>query len=104
MEEAFSKDETFCNDGPVDKARDVLDMIPYTDLGQTELSLPWDIVKIGSKITDTSKVFAGLNVDKDCEIAVKDVENIEKYSGADLYGMFLFYFQFGHLLLKAKHT
>ena len=91
MEECFCKVESFNNDCPVGKARDITDTKPCEDLGKTELSLSWDVIKYSSGVTDTSKVFAQLHVDGDCEITVKDVEQVETYSSADIYGIYLLY-------------
>ena len=86
--EAFSKDEDFVKDDPVSKVVETCDVKPCTDIGQTELSLPWDIVKYGSTAnTDTSKSLASLAVEGDCTIAVKEVETVEKYRSADIHGM-----------------
>ena len=89
MEECFCKVESFTNNCPVDKARGITDSKPCVDLGKTELALSWDVIKYGSGVKDTSKVFAHLLVDGDCEVTVKDVEQVEAYSSADIYGIHL---------------
>ena len=91
MEECFCKVESFSNDCPVNKARDITDAKPCVNLGKTELSLPWDVIKYGSGVKDTSKMFAQLLVDGDCEITVKDVEQVETYSSSDIYGIYLLF-------------
>ena len=88
VEEAFSKDESL-KDNPINKAKEVLDITPCADIGQTELSLPWGIIKFGSEVKDTSKMLNKLTVEGEYSITVKPVETVEKYSNADVYGMCL---------------
>lgn len=87
--EDFSKDEIFSKNDPLNKAKETLSITHCTDIGQTELSLGWDIIKFGKKAEDPSKMLNRLIVEGGCGVQVKDVEKVEKYSRAYMHGNFL---------------
>ena len=89
IEEAFSKDESL-KETPVNKAKDVVDITPCTDIGQAELALPWSIIKLGSEVKDSSKMLNMLTVEGECGITVKPVETVEMYSKEDIYGRYTY--------------
>ena len=88
IEEAFNKDESL-QETPVNKAKEILDLTPCTDIGQTELSLPWGIIKLGSEVKDSSKMLNVITVEGECSITVKPVETVEMYSKEDIYGRYI---------------
>ena len=67
----------------------MVDFTPCTDIGQTELALPWSIIKLGSEVKDSSKMLNMLTVEGECGITVKPVETVEMYSKEDIYGMYM---------------